>query len=129
MGPLTMVGRDVRYLVSGNTGLKIPVISARGLVFSAWVPTPEDLELFKRGQPLWLVQRGEAIPEMHMIVGNKDQVIPAEIRRDSFDATAPTVTRQAEIEVLVERWGPLVGQLLIPLVIGLAVCAVWWITS
>lgn len=83
MLPIELKGTDVRFLVSSTTGLKVPVIAARGLVFSAWAPSPEELKQLNEGVPVWLVQRGVAVPEMTMIVAERRQVIPTDLAKEA----------------------------------------------
>lgn len=109
MKPMLMSGPDVRYLESKTTGLQIPVVASRGLVFSPWVPSKEDIIAFEKGEPLWLVQRGDAIPEMHMIVGKRHEVVPPEIKREAIKVKDPLIQREIKIELAARKWGPLVG--------------------
>ena len=82
---MALKGMDVRHLVSASTGLDIPVIAAKGMVFSAWEPSPEDIEKFKMGHPLWLIQKGIAVPEMTMLVATRNEVVPASYTREAVD--------------------------------------------
>lgn len=106
MMPASMTGPEFRRLVSHSTGLEIPVIAAKGLVFSGWLPSKEDLQALQRGEPLWLVQRGEYIPEMHMIVGKKEAVVPFEIGKQAAAMLTPEVQRAAKIEVMAAKTAP-----------------------
>ena len=109
MKPATISGKDVRFLTSPSTGIKIPVIAARGNVFSAWVPSPEDLDALKKGEPLWLVQRGDYIPEMHMVVGRRDTVVPVEFSLEAQKMLSPEVQHAARVEAAVQKYGTAVG--------------------
>lgn len=108
MKPYVLVGPEVRTLISNTTGLEIPVIAARGLVFSAWTPEPEDIKRLAAGEPLWLVQRGEAIPEMHMVVGRKDAVVPEPVKNEAAAMRSPAVQREAAIEIATRKYAPMV---------------------
>lgn len=88
MTPATLIGRGVRTIESAQTGIRIPVISAKGLVFSAWQPSPEELQDLLRGSYVWLVQRGPMIPEMTMQVGQEQDVIPGDVRLRAIQAEA-----------------------------------------
>jgi len=88
MTPATLIGRGVRTIESTKTGIRIPVISAKGLVFSAWQPSPEELQDLLRGSYVWLVQRGPLIPEMTMQVGQEQDVIPSDVRLRAIQAEA-----------------------------------------
>lgn len=83
MIPAELKGPAVRNITSTITGVVIPVISARGLVFSAWTPSPEELAALAKGSPLWLVQRGPYIPDMTLRVGAEFDVIPHDLMRDA----------------------------------------------
>jgi hypothetical protein len=75
---------------SVETGTDMTVIAAKGLVFSAWAPSPEELELLSGGHPLWLIQRGPFIPEMTLRVGSQENVVPHDMMRAAVtDTVAP----------------------------------------
>lgn len=80
MIPARLLGKNVRTLVNSATGLSIPVIASRGMVFSAWTPSKEELSLLQDGKPVWLIQRGAHIPEMVMSVGEEQFVVPKDVR-------------------------------------------------
>ena len=75
-------------MVAASTGTKIPVITARGLVFSAWTPSPEELKQMQEGVPLWLIQKATFIPEMTMVVGERRMVVPHSLHVAAVDAVA-----------------------------------------
>jgi hypothetical protein len=74
-----LVGKNVHELVSPHSGVKVSVLVGNGMVFSSWLPSPEELELLNKGKAVWLVQRGNHIPEMTMAVGDEDFVVPREV--------------------------------------------------
>lgn len=80
MNPVTLTGKGVRTLESTESGIRIPCFSAKGLVFTAWQPTPEELRELLKGSLIWIVQRGPYIPEMTVRVGEERDVIPGNLR-------------------------------------------------
>lgn len=74
-----MDGSEVRTLKNTNTGEELAVIAARGLVFSSWRFSPEELVAVRSGDPVWVVIRGEIVPEFHLQVGRRNEVVPPEI--------------------------------------------------
>ena len=72
-------------MASSHSGVQIPCIAARGLVFSAWTPSPEELAAINGGSPVWLVQRGPYIPDMAMRVGSELEVIPHDLVKHAID--------------------------------------------
>jgi hypothetical protein len=129
MKPLVMTGAEVRTLMSNTTGLNIPVIAARGLVFSGWMPSPEDLKQLAAGEPLWLVQRGQHIPEMHMIVGRKEAVIPAPIKTEAAQMRSPEVQRRAKVEMLTRKYEGYVRAALLTLIVYATLVVSYWVGS
>lgn len=85
--PARMVGREVRTIVSPTTGIEIPVIAAKGMVFSCWTPSKEELVKINSGLPVWLIQRGPSIPEMTMLVGDRSEVIPRDFMLEAINET------------------------------------------
>lgn len=84
MTPATLIGKNVQKLGPSTTGMVIPAIASRGLVFTAWTPSPEETEQIKRGKLVWLIQRGGYIPEMTMIVGDESNVVPVDIKLEGM---------------------------------------------
>lgn len=72
-------GAEVRTLKNLTTGNTLNVIAARGMVFSSWRPSPEELTALISGKPVWCVIRGEIVPEFHLQVGDRNEVVPPEI--------------------------------------------------
>jgi hypothetical protein len=104
MIPANLSGREVQYMTSTSTGTKIPTIVSRGMVFTPWEASPEDLKLLQNGHFLWLVQRGDSIPDMHMVVGPYDQVVPTDMRLEAIRSVAPeTVEFSVKIRKENER--------------------------
>jgi hypothetical protein len=89
MNPATLVGKGVRQLYSSESGIKIPCLSAKGLVFTAWIPSPEELEDIAKGQAIWLIQHGPYIPPMTMRVGDEKDVIPHDVRLRAIEEAHP----------------------------------------
>jgi hypothetical protein len=89
MIPALLVGPDVRTLKSQATGVNIPCISARGLVFMAFDPTPEEKQLISMGCPVWVVARGPFIPELTLRVGQKGEVVPHDLQRAAIQENVP----------------------------------------
>ena len=87
MLPVKLEGSEVRKL--SGAGMELAVITSRGLCFSAWSPSAEDLSAMGRGEPLWLVQKGSAIPAQHMVVGVKSAVIPPDMREEAVKTNTP----------------------------------------
>lgn len=84
MTPAWLSGKNVQQLGPSTTGVVIPAITSRGLVFTAWVPSPEETEHIKKGKLIWLIQRGGYIPEMTLIVGDESNVVPADIKLEGM---------------------------------------------
>lgn len=72
-------GAEVRTLKNLTTGNELNVIAARGMVFSSWRPTREEMTALTSGKPVWVVIRGEMVPEFHLQVGDRNEVVPPEI--------------------------------------------------
>jgi hypothetical protein len=89
MIPALLVGPDVRTLKSQATGVNIPCITAKGLVFMAFDPTPEEKELLRMGLPVWVVARGPFIPELTLRVGERKEVIPFDLQRAAIAENVP----------------------------------------
>lgn len=81
-------GSEVRTLKNHTTGAELAVIASRGMVFSSWRFSPEELVAVQSGKPVWVVIRGEAIPEFHLQVGDRNEVVPPEIIRRAQKADA-----------------------------------------
>lgn len=75
--PLT--GAEVRTLTNNVTGSRLNVIAARGMVFSSWRFSPEELAAVRSGKPVWVIMRGEIVPEFHLQVGDRNEIVPPEI--------------------------------------------------
>lgn len=89
MRPVELNGAEVRTLQNHTTGDKLAVIAARGMVFSSWRFSPEELIAVRAGKPVWVIIRGEIVPEFHLAVGDRTEVVPPEIikraqRQDSM---------------------------------------------
>jgi hypothetical protein len=80
MNPYAIAGSEVKELVSKETGRTVHVVASRGMVFSPWKPSPEEVDELVKGRPVWVVLRGVNIPEFTVIVGEKNVVIPPDIR-------------------------------------------------
>lgn len=106
MEPIALAGKTVRNLISPSTGTKIPVISSRGLVFSCWRPSNEELVLLAEGKPLWVAMRGSYIPEFSIIVGTQDTIIPRDVRMDLItgDEAEIAVSEFKENEDRIRYW-------------------------
>jgi hypothetical protein len=89
--PARLLGKNCQELTNTVTGEKIPVIASKGLVFSCWQFSPEEQKLVADGKPVWLVQRGEYIPDMVLSVGDEASVVPASVRKEMIvgDPMAP----------------------------------------
>ena len=103
MIPAELKGPAVRTITSTVTGVAIPVISARGLVFSAWTPSPEELAAMAAGSPVWLVQRGPYIPDMTMRVGKEFDIIPHDLMKSAIEEALPGGDAY---EQAVKAWKP-----------------------
>lgn len=79
MNAVALDGSEVRHLRNETTGDQLAVIAARGLVFSAWRPSPEEQLMLQAGKPVWVVMRGSIVPEFLLTVGDRNQVVPPEI--------------------------------------------------
>lgn len=91
MVPAILIGKNVRQLTSPSTGSKIAVIASRGLVFSSWSPSPEELAGLNAGQPLWCIMSGAYIPEFQLIVGEESMIIPKDVRAEMLTGESPDV--------------------------------------
>ena len=108
MNPANIVGPGVRHMISQSTGMKIPTIAARGLVFTPWQPSPEEIQALEAGAFLWLVQRGTYIPEMSMMVGMQADVVPRDLQLEALEDVSPD--RQRLIENLLEAKSTLINK-------------------
>lgn len=97
-------GPNVKQLVNPSTGVTVDVMSSRGMVFSCWTPSPEEIELLSNGKPLWLIQKGSHIPEMCLVVGDQSFIVPSEQRMtaSSDEALVHDILRERETN---QRWG------------------------
>lgn len=84
MVPCALYGKNVRKLINPGNGLEISVMTSRGMVFSCWQPTTEEVDQIKRGEPVWLVQQGSYIPQMTLSVGREEMVVPHDICLESM---------------------------------------------
>ncbi len=96
MIPVRLDGAEVRTLKNNTTGDQLSVIAARGMVFSSWRFSAEELAAVARGKPVWLVIRGELIPEITMTVGDRNEVVPPEIIKRAQRQDAILKTPEAE---------------------------------
>lgn len=96
MLPVELQGSEVRTLENRTTGGLLSVIAARGLVFSCWRFTADELRGIQEGKPVWVVIRGESIPEYNLTVGNRGEVVPAEVIRKARQTEA--VLHSPEVE-------------------------------
>lgn len=109
MIPAQLAGKEVRQIYSPSTGISIPVIYGRGMVFSAWQASPEEIQKLKDGFPLWLIQRGTHIPEMTLVVAEKAEIVPRDIiieavSRENEDTEE--MVRKHKLEIAITRkWG------------------------
>src|ERR1035437_10132259 len=76
-------GAEVRTLTNPSTGMPLHVIAARGMVFSSWRPSPEEKAALMADKPVWVIMRGEYVPEFILSVGDRNQVVPPEIIRQA----------------------------------------------
>jgi len=79
MVSVALNGAEVRTLKNHTTGAELNVIAARGMVFSSWRPSPEEAVMLQSGKPVWVIIRGEIVPEFHLQVGDRNEVVPPEI--------------------------------------------------
>ena len=79
MRSVELNGAEVRTLQNQTTGDKLHVIAARGMIFSSWRPSPEEKALLQMDKPVWVVMRGNMVPEFLLTVGDRNQVVPPEI--------------------------------------------------
>ena len=108
MEPIRLVGRNVLELTAPSTGNKIPMIASRGLCFSPWVPSAEEIELLKSGKTIWAIFHGNRIPEFQLIVGDQEMIIPSDVRREMIAGDDPDIREienkyKAE-EASIEFW-------------------------
>jgi hypothetical protein len=96
MVSIELNGAEVRRLESPDTGRSLAVIAANGMVFSAWRPSPEELVAMTQGRSVWVVIRGELVPEFHLTVGDRAQVIPPEVIRKAAKQQAQVNSPQAK---------------------------------
>jgi hypothetical protein len=79
MNAVQLVGSEVRHLRNETTGDSLAVIAARGMIFSAWSASPEEKQALAAGKSVWVVMRGNMVPEFLLTVGDRNQVVPPEI--------------------------------------------------
>ncbi len=101
MEPAILRGPGVQVMLTPETKNEVHVISARGLVWSCWNPSPEDIVKLAAGEPLWLIQRGPFIPEMSMRVGKQEDTIPVNFMRAAAKQALPGGD---EHEQAVRKW-------------------------
>lgn len=103
-----LFGPGVQRLTSGETGIPFDAIAARGLVFTCWTPSPEELELLKSGLPVWLIQRGPFIPDMSMRVGKQEEVIPHNLIAAAVSQASGQDPHEVAVAALkvkpIDRW-------------------------
>jgi hypothetical protein len=102
MLPVHLDGSEVSTLENTSTGIRLSVIASRGMCFSAWRMTPEEQRDAAAGKPVWVVIRGEIIPEYHLAVGNRRDVVPPEIIRRA-QKTDALVNSEVGQELLAEQ--------------------------
>ncbi len=92
-------GAEVRTLKNNTTGMELNVIAARGMIFSSWRPSREEMLALNAGKPVWVVIRGELVPEFTLAVGDRNEVVPPEIirRAQRQDAIIKSEEGQAAI--------------------------------
>lgn len=101
MLPVALNGAEVRTLKNNTTGDSLHVIASRGLVFSSWRFSPEELIAVKAGKPVWLIIRGELVPEMTMTVGDRNEVVPPEIIKRAQKQDA--ILKGPEVAAMVKK--------------------------
>ncbi len=79
MNAVKLNGSEVRLLKNETTGDDLHVIAARGMVFSSWRPSPEEKQMLMNDKPVWVIMRGQLVPEFILAVGDRNQVVPPEI--------------------------------------------------
>lgn len=132
-----LTGSEVRTLQNKTTGAELNVIASRGMVFSSWRPSPEEAVQLQSGKPVWVVIRGEIVPEFHLQVGDRNEVVPPEIikRAQQADAILNTplgeqvVAKKKRDGLLVEAiaWG--YAALCIAAVVFLCYAGFLWIMA
>lgn len=68
------------------------VIAKQGCVFSAWRPTPEEMQLLNEGAFVWLTVRGDILPVVTVIVGTQSMVVPP--GRALLGSSAPRIAEE-----------------------------------
>lgn len=81
MIPCPIDGSETRVLKNPITGADLHVIAARGLVFTAWRFTAEEMRQVNEGAPVWVVLHGEVLPVFNLTVGRRNEVVPPEVIR------------------------------------------------
>ena len=84
--PYAIAGAGVRSLVSQDTGRTVQVLQARGLVFSAWRASPEELAELNKGRHVWVVIKGPSVPEFQLVVGPRETVVPPDLEYSAIRA-------------------------------------------
>lgn len=89
MIPCQLFGPEVRHLTSNLSGVSVPCISAKNMVFMAWSPTPEEKKALLEDSPIWVAARGPFIPEMTLRVGSQAEVIPYDLQQAAVRENIP----------------------------------------
>jgi len=103
MIPCTIDGSETRILKNPITGADLHVIAARGLVFTAWRFTAEELRQVNAGAPVWVVLHGEVLPVFNLTVGRRNEVVPPEIIRIARRNEAILNSPEAETLAVVKN--------------------------
>ena len=89
-------------------------------MFSSWTPSKEELELLNGGAPVWLIQKGNYIPEMTMMAGTRDMVVPPitalETLNDQENEKIAVLARKEN--EFVEFWSTLMARMFIVFALG-----------
>jgi len=126
-----LMGSEVRTLTNNTTGAELSVIASRGMVFSCWRFSREELADVASGKPVWLIIRGEVIPELVMAVGDRKQVVPPDIIKQARKAEgilgSPAGIRFQEEVRSRARLIDAIAWFYACAILGAAVAFIWWL--
>lgn len=109
MNSVPLIGKNVYTLGPTAAGVKLHAISSRGMTFIPFEFSREELDAAIKGKPLWAVFRGTHIPEMILVVGDKEMVVPHNVQMDMLSEDSDSswhkevVEKKRQQDVVVNR--------------------------
>lgn len=129
MLPAAIDGSETRILKNQTTGSDLHVIASRGLVFSCWRPVGDELARMNAGEPIWVVIRGELVPEFNLTVGHRRTVVPPEIirlaRKQQAVLNSPEAGAYRAATARVDFWVEWVARFMAAVILTLGMGFLW----